>query len=241
MFTSQNVRHSIHAYQPALAKKGVKRKSLKAGGDIPTAADISGIELRLSRSHILDNRTPDLGVFPGYAKVYFMTIVVSDVKNQGVSIDVKGFPKVDDHEDLPIDNTLYYWKKGASAKIPPSQVHVFASIIKSKQALRDTGKVLEKAKDDARYKSLLKTVITTVASESPVGQIVEQITNLANIVGEFLGKVEDKPLISVLQSYTDINGDFDVLGKVAKEYKTKYAILGLSLTVRDKEREESEK
>lgn len=234
MFTKQNVRNYVHQFKPAKKRRSTSRDLLES--DIPTTGEISGIELRLSRAHILDNRTPNIGPFPGYAKVYFLTLVVSDVKNQAVFVDVKGFPKVDDKEDLPIDNTLYYWKKTGNAT-PPSQVHVFSSIIKSKQALRDTGKLLQELKDDNGYKSALTTVVEAVTSATPVAPIVDQITNLANIIGGFLGKVEDKPLISVLQSYTDLNGDFDVLGKVSKEYRSKYAVLGLSLTVRDKERE----
>lgn len=237
MFTKQNVRNYVHAYKPS------KRKDRKLGvddifeADIPTTGDISGIELRLSRAHILDNRTPNIGPFPGYAKIYFLTLVVSDVQNQAVFVDVKGFPKIDDKEDLPIDNTLYYWKKTTASKTPPSQLHVFTSIIKSKQSLRDAGKILQEIKEDEGYKSAIKTVVSVITSATAVIPIVDQITNLANIVGKFLGKVEDKPLISVLQSFTDINGDFDVLGKIPKEYRSKYAILGLSLTVRDKERE----
>jgi len=237
MFTKQNVRNYVHVYKPSKAKKGrAKGGYLFEVGDIETSGEISGIELRLSRAHILDNRTPSIGPFPGYAKIYFLTMVVSDIQNQAVFIDIKGFPKIDDKEDLPIDNTLYYWKKTATNKTAPSQLHVFSSIIKSKQALRDAAKILHELKDDDGYKSALKMIVSIVTSAS-VGPIVDQITNIANIVGKFLGKVEDKPLISVLQSYTDINGDFDALGKVSKEYKSKYAILGLSLTVRDKERE----
>jgi hypothetical protein len=237
MFTKQNVRNYVHAYKPS------KRKNRTFGvddifeADIPTTGDISGIELRLARAHILDNRTPNIGPFPGYAKIYFLTVVVSDVQNQAVIVDVKGFPKIDDKEDLPIDNTLYYWKKTTSSKTPPSQLHVFTSIIKSKQSLRDAGKILQEIKDDEGYKTAVKTVVKVVTSATAVIPIVDQITSLANIIGKFLGKVEDKPLISVLQSFTDINGDFDVLGKIPKEYRSKYAILGLSLTVRDKERE----
>jgi hypothetical protein len=239
MFTNRNVRKYVHEYQPAKSRHaGDHGDMVFEKSDIPTTGDVSGIELRLSQARILDNRTPNLGPFPGYAKIYFLTLVISDIQNQAVFVDVKGFPKVDDKEDLPIDNTLFYWKKSDAAKIAPSQLHVFTSIIKSKQALRDTGKIMQDAKGDARYTSILETVVKTMASASPVGQIVDQVMNLANIVGSFLGKVEDKPLITVLQSFTDINGDFDVLGKIPKEYRFKYAILGLSLTVRDKEREQ---
>ena len=236
MFTKQNVRNYVHVYKPAKKSKTKSRGDLFES-DIPTAGEISGIELRLSRAHILDNRSPGIGPFPGYAKIYFLTLVVSDIQNQAVFVDVKGFPKVDSKEDLPIDNTLYYWKKTSADTASPSQLHVFTSIIKSKQSLRDTGRILQELKDDAGYQSALKTVVSVVTSATPVAPIVDQITNLANILGKFLGKVEDKPLLSVLQSYTDINGDFDVLGKVSKEYRSKYAALALSLTVRDKDRE----
>lgn len=238
MFSSKTVRQYTHEFQPK--KKSKKKVDNLLEGDIPTSGEISGIELRLSRVHIIDNRTPNIGPFPGYAKVYFITIVASDVNGQGVSVDVKAFPKVDDKEDLPIDNTLYYWKKGNSAKEPPSQIHVFTSVIKSKQSLRETGKIIQEVTNDSNYKSAVKTVVSAVSSASPVGIILDVITNVANIVGGFLGKVEDKPLLSVLQSYTDINGDFDVLGKVFREYKNRNAILGLSLTVRDKEREQNQ-
>jgi len=237
MFTRQNVRTYVHVYKPLKGKKRTSKYADLFESDIPTTGEISGIELRLSRAHILDNRTPNIGPFPGYAKVYFLTLVVSDIQNQAVFVDVKGFPKVDDKEDLPIDNTLYYWKKSTAAKIPPSQLHVFTAVIKSKQSLRDAGKILQEIKDDEGYNSAIKTVVSVITSANPVGPIVDQITNLANIVGKFLGKVEDKPLISILQSFTDINGDFDVLGKIHREYRSKYAVLGLSLTVRDKERE----
>lgn len=236
MFTKQNVRQYVHHYKP------VKRKTARSvedlfESDIPTTGEISGIELRLSRAHILNNKTPKIGPFPGYAKIYFLTLVVSDIQNQAVFVDIKGFPKVDSKEDLPIDNTLYYWKKSTGNSTAPSQLHVFTSIIKSKQSLRDAGKILQELKEDEGYKSAIKTVVSVVTSATPAAPVLDQITNLANIIGKFLGKVEDKPLISVLQSYTDINGDFDVLGKIPKEYRSRYAILGLSLTVRDKERE----
>ncbi len=237
MFTKQNVRNYVHVYKPLKGKKSKSRGGDLFESDIPTAGEISGIELRLSRAHILDNRTPNIGPFPGYAKIYFLTLVVSDIQNQAVFVDVKGFPKVDDKEDLPIDNTLYYWKKTSASKTPPSQLHIFTSIIKSKQSLRDAGKILQEIKDDEGYISAVKKVVSVVTSAAAVLPIVDQITNLANIIGKFLGKVDDKPLISVLQSYTDINGDFDVLGKIPKEYRSKFAVLGLSLTVRDKERE----
>jgi hypothetical protein len=46
--------------------------------------------------------------------------------------------------------------------------------------------------------------------------------------------VEDKPLLTWVQSFTDLNGDFDVLGKTAKSAENKFASMKLSITIRDK-------
>jgi hypothetical protein len=45
-------------------------RSLTALSDIPTSKQVSGIEVRLSRVHIRDNKSVPVGPFPGLAKVY---------------------------------------------------------------------------------------------------------------------------------------------------------------------------
>src|SRR5688572_15601 len=67
---------------------------------------LTGIEVRMLPPLIKDNRTPKIWPFPGYARLYCITIVVSDVQNQlaGV-IDLKGFQRIDDNENLPINKT----------------------------------------------------------------------------------------------------------------------------------------
>jgi hypothetical protein len=188
--------------------------------------------------YIKNNKTPSIGPFPGYAKVYFICLVASDVPNQAPKLDIKAFPKVDDNEELPIDKTIYFWKHTKTRTIAPSQIHVFTSIVKSKKALRDVGKILTEVKKDKEYKSVLKTIAGAVSGASAASELVDQISNLASIVGRFLGKVDDRPLISVLQSYTDINGDFDSLGKIRKEFPNRYGTIGLSITIRDSFREQ---
>ena len=61
--------------------------------------------------------------------------------------------------------------------------------------------------------------------------------NLASIVGKYLGNVKDKPLLTWVQSFTDINGDLDVLGKIVKQKENKNVALTMTLVVRDKARE----
>ncbi len=212
---------------------------------ISTTDEITGIEVRLNDVHVINNRAPGIKIgntkiIPGYAKVYFLTIVASDTENNAVDVSLKAFPKIDDHESLPVDKTIFFWKEENEDDRSPSQVHVFSSIVKSKKGLRDAGEIMREVKSDAEYKSLIDQVANVVLKASAVGQVVDTVTTLASVVGKFLGKVEDKPLISVLQSFTDINGDFDNLGKTPKSFENKWARIGLSITIRDTSRETEE-
>ena len=71
-------------------------RSLRALSDVPTSKQISGIEVRLSRVHIRDNKTAPLGPFPGLAKVYLMNIIASDILGSDINLSLEGFEKVDD-------------------------------------------------------------------------------------------------------------------------------------------------
>jgi hypothetical protein len=231
------VKQSHHSFRRSKVRTKSSKELQKELG-IPTSDQITGIEIRLSRVYIKNNKTPKIGPFPGYAKVYFICLIASDVANQTPKLEIKAFPKIDDNEELPIDKTVYFWKQTKKNTTPPSQIHVFSSIVKSKKSLRDVGKIMTEVKKDKEYKSVLKTIAGAVSGATAAGALVDQVTNLASIVGRFLGKVEDRPLISILQSYTDINGDFDSLGKVRKEFPNRYATIGLSITIRDKVRED---
>jgi hypothetical protein len=231
----QNLYMEDHDFAEAMLSKEMK-------GDIPTSEQISGIEVRLSRVLIKDNKTPRIGPFPGLAKVYFLNFTASDLIEEHVQLDLKGFPKVDDGELLPVDRTLFYWKKEADTTRVPSQIHVMTSLIKSKQDIRNAGTILTQVKEDDDYKSLAKELGTAMKAASQVSNISNIIFSMAGVVGKYLGNVDDKPLLTMYQSFTDIGGDFNQLGRVDKPIENKYVGINLSVYIRDKERQkEAEK
>ncbi|MBO9155339.1 hypothetical protein ACFOTA_24220 [Chitinophaga sp. GCM10012297] len=178
--------------------------------DIPTSDQLTGVELRLLPPFVKDNNTEPFLVFPGFAKLYCLTIVVSDINNQLVGgIDLQGFPRIGDNEHLPINKTIFYWQQNETDHKPPKQVHTLCSVIKSKKALRETGKIMADLKNDQEYQTLMGTVTNLASSTSPVGVALDIITQVAGIVGKYLGNVEDKPVGTVINSFTDIRGDFD--------------------------------
>ncbi|HEX6226673.1 MAG TPA: hypothetical protein VFZ52_19775 [Chryseolinea sp.] len=209
----------------------------RRSGDIPKADELSGIELRLSRVLIKDNGAVKIPPFPGLAQMYFLIIVISDLENPIHNLDLKGFPKVDDFEELPVDRTIFYWKKTELSNRNPGQIHAFVSVVKSKEKLREAGEILSKVKGDKDYANLVSGLTQILASATPVGQVADTLFNLASIVGKYLGNVKDKPLLTWVQSFTDINGDLDVLGKIVKQKENKNVALTMTLVVRDKARE----
>ncbi|MGN6510151.1 MAG: hypothetical protein ACTHLD_11890 [Chitinophaga sp.] len=194
-----------------LPRNGEIADKLKnAARDIPTSDKLTGIELRLLPPFVKDNNTEPFLVFPGFAKLYCLTIVVSDINNQLIGgIDLQGFPRIGDNEHLPINKTIFYWQQNTTDNTPPKQIHTMCSVIKSKKDLRKTGEIMAELKSDDEYKTLMGTVVGLASSTSPVGVAVDIITQVAGIVGKYLGKVEDKPVGTVIKSFTDIGGDFD--------------------------------
>ena len=207
------------------------------GNDIPTSEEISGIEVRLSSVIVKDNKTPRVFPFPGLAKVYFLNLVVSDLPNNIIQLDLKGFEKVDDGDALNVDRTLFYWKKLTEDNVVPSQIHILTSLIKSKEDLRNVAGVLAEVKNDNDYKDLVSGLAAVVKSATSVADVSNIIFSVAGIVSKYLGNVDDKPLLTWVQSFTDINGDFNQLGKTDKSAGNKYASMNLSIIIRDKERE----
>lgn len=228
----QNLQTEEHNFQEAfVSKRHAKVKTTQ----IPTSKEITGIEVRLSDVVIIDNKTPKVFPFPGLAKVYFINMILSDVSTTPITIDLNGFEKVDDNYKLSLDRTLFSWKqKTNSTAEGPSQIHVFSSLIKSKQSLRDVAKVMADVKADKKFQGLADELATLLKKAGTVTNISSLVFELAGIVGGFLGKVEDKPLLTWVQSFTDLNGDFDVLGKTAKSAENKFASMKLTITIRDK-------
>jgi hypothetical protein len=206
-------------------------------GVIPDSGNVSGIEVRLSRLHIKDNHTPRIPPFPGYADLYLLVVVIDDQMQEPRTLTLDSFARIDDNEDLPVDRTAYYWKQEQPGQKPPSQVHVLVSVLKSKKGLRDTGKVLAAAQSSDTYKNLL-TQVTSAIIQAPT-QTVGLILQLGNVVGSLLTDVEDKTLFTQVVSFTDINGDFDTLGKTPHQQENRYVASTLNIIVRDTEREQA--
>ncbi|KAA2242578.1 hypothetical protein F0L74_08565 [Chitinophaga agrisoli] len=231
----QNLQTEEHNFQETFENAHHDEEILTR--DIPTSQDICGMEIRLSDVMIIDNKTPKVFPFPGLAKVYFMNLVVSDLSADPVSIDLKGFEKIDDGEKLNVDKSLFYWKETEADKRAPSQIHVFCSIIKSKQSLRDVAEVMGNVKNDESYKQVVDTLAGIVKTATSLTSVSSLIFQVAGIVGNYLGKVDDKPLLTWVQSFTDISGDFDVLGTTDKAAENKFASMKLSITIRDTARQ----
>lgn len=205
-------------------------------GDVNTSDEISGIEVRLSKAVVLDNKTTPVWPFPGLAKVYFMNIVISDISADQVDLTLDGFEKVDDNHILAVDRTLFFWKKTNKSAKSPSQIHIMSSLIKSKKDLRKTADILASVKEDKAYKDLTAELGTLLKNTASVTNISNVVLQVAGIVGGFLGKVDDKPLLTRFQSFTDIAGDFNPLGKTVSPFSNKYAELDFAIYIRDKER-----
>jgi hypothetical protein len=165
--------------------------------------------------------------------------VVSDEQNQLVgAIDLKGFPRIDDKENLPINKTIFYWQTKDETVSAPSQVHVMCSVIKSKQSLREVGQILAEVKNDKDYKGVMDTLGKIANDVAKFNTATDAVTQIAGIVGKYLGDVEDKPLGTVINSYTTLSGDFDTVGVHALAYPTKYVDFNFKLVVRSKATEE---
>jgi hypothetical protein len=203
--------------------------------DIPLSDQLSGIEIRLSDILIIDNKTPRVWPLPGLAKIYFVNIVISDVGSEPICLDLKSFEKVDDGDTLNVDRTLFLCKKTADNKMP-SQVHIMTSLVKSKGNLREVGKVMEEIKDDTEFKNLTGLLSVAVNTAKGISNISNVAFSTASIIGKYLGDIDDKPLLTWFQSFTDINGDWDHVGRTEKKAENKYASMKLTTVVRDKGR-----
>ena len=206
----------------------------KARG-IGSSHTVTGLEVRLSRVFIQDNRTPKVWPFPGFADVYLLLVVFDDLHPEPQALTLSGFARIDDGEDLPVDKTAYLWKQQQENEAAPSQVHVLLSVLKSKKGLRDTAAVLAQARDSDDYRGLVGEVVGAIAGAP--ARTAEIILQLGAVVGNLLKEVEDKPLFTQVISFTDINGDFDNLGKTPVVKMNNYVQTTLTLVVRDPSRE----
>ncbi len=205
---------------------------------IQTSKASTGIELRMLPPLIKDNHTPAVWPFPGYSKLYCLTIVVSDVTNQlAGAIDLKGFPRIGDNERLPINKTVFYWQSNSNKDTGPKQIHTMCTVMKSKQGLRDVGKILGSIKEDDEYKNLITSLGKLAKDAAKFNLVTDIVMQLAGVVGRLLGNVEDKPLGTVINSYTTLHGDFDKIGISQLIYPTRDVDFEFQMVVRNQKEE----
>jgi len=209
--------------------------------DIPGSDDVAGIELRLLPPFIVNNRTPRLLLLPGFARLYCLTMVISDAENQLKGfMDLAGFAGIGDGEALPVNKTIFYWEKEHAESQPPNQVHVMTSIIKSKESLRETGEILSSVRGDNDYKDLIDGLGSAVADAANFSLVANISLQVAGIIGKYLGKVDDRPIGTVVNSFTRLHGDWDKLGINPILIRTRNVDFNYELIIRDRERMSAE-
>lgn len=214
-------------------------EQINDSSNIPSSKDIAGVEVRMLPPFIKNNKTARFWPFPGYAHLYCLTIVISDTANQLTGyMDLNTFPSIGDGEYLPINKTIYYWESKANL-VAPGQVHVLCSVIKSKEALRDTASILEAAKSDSEYKDVIEQLGSIVSETASFSVIANMSLQIANIVGKYLGKINDKPIGTTVNSFTRLHGDWDRLGIIPMSIETKNVDFNFEVIVRDQNRHSS--
>jgi len=218
--------------------KGDSSRSLRfASLGIPTSKKLTGLEVRLSQVLIRDNKTSHVWPFIRYSNLYVITSGVDDLGTEPYLLNLKGFTDVDDGEQLPVDRTVYYWKEDEAKSKPPGAIHILASIIKSNEGIRDVGAALASLKKTDDFKAVIKAMIA--AATGGGAAIYEAFLPLVGVLGEVLGKIDDTPLFTSVLSYTDINGDFDQLGRHPYPQGNRYVDTVTTLIVRDATRDPS--
>jgi hypothetical protein len=206
---------------------------------IPDSGDVTGIELRMLPPLVRDNQTIKFWPFPGRARLYCLTMVVSDVANQLVGLmDLNGFQGIGDDDYLPINKTIYYWQDGPGPDKAPDQLHLMCSVIKSKEALRETGDILSSIKNDHEYQDLLGRLASIVADTASVATVANLTTRIASIAGRYMGRIDDRPIGTVVHSFTRLHGDWDRLGITPVSLASRNVNFQFELIVRDNLREQ---
>jgi len=106
--------------------------------------------------------------------------------------------------------------------------------MKSKQDLREVGNVLATVKDDTEYKNLIAALSKAAKDVAKFNLVTDIIVQVAGVIGKYLGKVEDKPLGTIINSYTTLHGDFDKIGISPLLYSTKDVDFEFQMIVRNK-------
>lgn len=197
-----------------------------------SSKQLSGIELRIRSVFVKNNRTLKLWPFPGLANLYLLLFVVSDAPNQSLwPVKVITFPGVDDNDSLPTNETVFYYAQQEGIEMP-GQLHIAATVVKSKKGMRNAGAILEQLQKDEHYDNILQRVTAMTRNATTTGAIIESIKDLSHLVGQYLGKVEDRPLATVMKSFTALAGDWDEEGTHTVSMQTRNVDFDFDLIIR---------
>jgi len=235
-----NMKMNLADTQRAIVRlpKGDSSRSLRfASLGIPLSKKLTGLEVRLSQVLIRDNKTSHVWPFIRYSDLYVVTSGVDNLGTEPYSLNLQGFADVDDGEQLPVDRTIYYWKEDETKSKPPGAIHILASILKSNEGIRDVGAALASLRKSEDFQTVIKAIIA--AATGGGAAIYEAFLPLIGVIGEVLGKIDDTPLFTTVLSYTDINGDFDQLGRHPYPQRNRYVDMVTTLIVRDATRDPS--
>jgi hypothetical protein len=202
---------------------------------IPTSKDLTGIEARLSQVFVKDNKTPHLWPFIRYSDLYVVTSSIDNLGGEPYCVSLKGFAKVDDGEHLPVERTVYYWTPDGAGSRAPGAVHVLTSVIKSNEGIRDLGAALTSLRNTDDFRTVVGAIVTAAGAGGTA--IYDAFLPLVGVVGSILGRIDDTPLFTSVLSFTDINGDFDQLGRHRYPQNTRYVDAVTTLIVRDANRD----
>lgn len=216
---------SLNRNESTGRKKPVENNAAEAG-------NISGIEIRMLPPFIRNNRQLKIWPFPGYAKLYCLTTVISDVANELTGVmDLGAFARIGKNDYLPVNKTIYYWQKDVSCRPAPSQVHIMCSIFKSREALRDTDRILAMAQNDSEYKVLMDRLGSVLADTASFAMVTDMTMKAAAIINRYMGKTEDMPVATVVDSFTRLHGDWDRPGLRQVNMSAKNADFSFELAV----------
>jgi hypothetical protein len=204
---------------------------------IPTSDKLIGIEVRLSKILIIDNKQPYIPWIVRYSDLYLLLAVVDDLGGPPQTINISGFADIDDNEELPVDRTAYHWETEDKKAKAPGQIHLVTSIIKSNDGVRNTGAALQELQKSNDYKTIIEQIVKTVATGG-TSLISDGLIAVTGLLGSVLGKTDDTPLITTVMSFTGISGAFDQLGRHPIVRKNRYAEIETTLIIRDYSREQ---
>lgn len=205
------------------------RKTGKRRDAIPHA--ISGIEIRILPPFIRDNRQLKIWPFPGHAKLYCLTTVVSDVHNELTgAMDLAAFTRVGKNSYLPVNKAIYRRQCNGGRPLPEN-VHIMCAIIKTSEAIRDTDRIMEAVKNDEEYRHITDHLKSVVADTASFAVVTNMTVKIANVINRHIGRTEQ--IATVVDSFSRLHGDWDKPGIRQVAMSARNADFGFEVIVYD--------